>query len=120
MKAMGFLDYIKLQEKAKCVISDSGTIAEESSLLNIPAITIRQAHERPEGMDEGVLIMSDINPNKILQSVEIVLSQNSSKKGVIKTVEDYKGGKVSLKVSRIIQSYTDYINRTVWQKNVEE
>jgi len=120
MKAMGFLDYIKLQEKAKCVISDSGTIAEESSLLNIPAITIRQAHERPEGMDEGVLIMSDINPNKILQSVEIVLSQNSSKKGVIKTVEDYKGGEVSLKVSRIIQSYTDYINRTVWQKNVEE
>jgi UDP-N-acetylglucosamine 2-epimerase (non-hydrolysing) len=120
MKAMGFLDYIKLQEKAKCVISDSGTIAEESSLLNIPAITIRQAHERPEGMDEGVLIMSDINPNKILQSVEIVLSQNSSNKGVIKTVEDYKGGKVSLKVSRIIQSYTDYINRTVWQKNVEE
>ena len=120
MKAMGFLDYIKLQEKAKCVISDSGTIAEESSLLNIPAITIRQAHERPEGMDEGVLIMSDINSNKILQSVEIVLSQNSSKKGVIKTVEDYKGGEVSLKVSRIIQSYTDYINRTVWQKNVEE
>ena len=120
MKAMGFLDYIKLQEKAKCVISDSGTIAEESSLLNIPAITIRQAHERPEGMDEGVLIMSDINPNKILQSVEIVLSQNSSNKGLIKTVEDYKGGKVSLKVSRIIQSYTDYINRTVWQKNVEE
>ncbi len=120
MKAMGFLDYIKLQEKAKCVISDSGTIAEESSLLNIPAITIRQAHERPEGMDEGVLIMSDINPNKILQSVKIVLSQNSSKKGLIKTVEDYKGGKVSLKVSRIIQSYTDYINRTVWQKNVEE
>ena len=120
IKALGFLDYIKLQEKAKCVISDSGTIAEESSLLNIPAITIRQAHERPEGMDEGVLIMSDINPLKILQSVEIVLSQYDPNRGKIKTVEDYKGGKVSIKVSRIIQSYTDYVNRTVWQKNVQE
>ena len=120
MKALGFLDYIKLQEKAKCVISDSGTIAEESSLLNIPAVTIRQAHERPEGMDEGVLIMSDINAEKILQSVEIVLSQHDPNRKKIRTVGDYKGGKVSLKVSRVIQSYTDYVNRTVWQKNVQE
>jgi len=115
MKAMGFMDYIKLQQHAKCVISDSGTIAEESSLLKIPAVTLRQAHERPEGMDEGLLIMSDLTPEKVLQSVEIVLSQHGERGERIKQVEDYNGGNVSLKVSRIIQSYTDYINRTVWR-----
>ena len=116
MKAMGFLDYIKLQENAKCVISDSGTIAEESSLLNIPSITLRQAHERPEGMDEGTLIMSDLQSEKILQSVEIILSQYNKDNRVTKEVEDYNGGNVSIKVVRIIQSYTDYINRTVWRE----
>ena len=116
MKAMGFLDYIKLQENAKCVISDSGTIAEESSLLNIPSITLRQAHERPEGMDEGTLIMSDLKSEKILQSVEITLSQYNKDNRVTKEVEDYSGGNVSIKVVRIIQSYTDYINRTVWRE----
>ena len=115
MKAMGFMDYIKLQQHAKCVISDSGTIAEESSLLKIPAVTLRQAHERPEGMDEGLLIMSDLTPEKVLQSVEIVLSQHGERGERIKQVGDYNGGNVSLKVSRIIQSYTDYINRTVWR-----
>lgn len=116
MKAMGFLDYIQLQKHAKCVVSDSGTIAEESSLLNLPAVTIRQAHERPEGMDEGTLIMSDFLPERLLQAVSIVLSQHDQKKPVLNTVSDYKGGKVSIKVVRTIQSYTDYINRTVWFK----
>ena len=116
MKAMGFLDYVKLQKHALCVISDSGTIAEEASLLNIAAITVRQAHERPEGMDEGVLIMSNLEPEKVLQSVSIVLSQRDLNQDLIRKVNDYVGGKVSIKVSRIIQSYTDYINRTVWRK----
>tara|TARA_A100001011_G_scaffold191429_1_gene200084 strand:- start:1261 stop:2391 length:1131 start_codon:yes stop_codon:yes gene_type:complete len=115
MKAMGFMDYIQLQKNAKCVISDSGTIAEESSLLKFPAVTLRQAHERPEGMDEGILIMSDIKPEQVLESVETILSQHDN--FAMKSVEDYCGGKVSVKVSRIIHSYTDYINRTVWRDN---
>ena len=115
MKAMGFMDYIQLQKNAKCVISDSGTIAEESSLLKFPAVTLRQAHERPEGMDEGILIMSDIKPEQVLESVETILSQHDN--FAMKPVEDYCGGKVSVKVSRIIHSYTDYINRTVWRDN---
>lgn len=114
MKAMGFLDYIKLQQNAKCVVSDSGTIAEESSLLRIPSITLRQAHERPEGMDEGILIMSDLKAENVLRSVKIVIEQHDNER--IKQVEDYNGGSVSLKVSRIIHSYTDYINRTVWRE----
>ena len=113
MKAMGFMDYIQLQKSSKCVISDSGTIAEESSLLKFPAVTLRQAHERPEGMDEGTLIMSDLNPDQVLESVETILSQHS--RFELNPVEDYLGGKVSVKVSRIIHSYTDYINRTVWR-----
>ena len=115
MKAMGFMDYIQLQKNAKCVISDSGTIAEESSLLKFPAVTLRQAHERPEGMDEGILMMSDIKPEQVLESVETILSQHDN--FAMKPVEDYCGGKVSVKVSRIIHSYTDYINRTVWRDN---
>lgn len=115
LTALGFLDYIKLQMQAKCVISDSGTIAEEGSLLNLPAVTIRQAHERPEGMDEGTLIMSDLVPDRLLQAVSIVLEQHNKMDPVLRTVADYEGGKVSIKVARIIQSYTDYINRTVWR-----
>lgn len=115
LTALGFLDYIKLQMQAKCVISDSGTIAEEGSLLNLPAVTVRQAHERPEGMDEGTLIMSDLVPDRLLQAVSIVLSQHNKNAPALRTVADYEGGKVSIKVSRIIQSYTDYINRTVWR-----
>lgn len=113
MKAMGFMDYIQLQKNARCVISDSGTIAEESSLLKFPAVTLRQAHERPEGMDEGILIMSDIKLNQVLESVETVLAQHEN--FAVRPVKDYCGGKVSVKVSRIIHSYTDYINRTVWR-----
>ena len=114
MKAMGFLDYVQLQKNAKCVISDSGTIMEESSLLNLPAVTIRQAHERPEGMDEGALVMSDLVPDRLLQAVAMVLAQHD-RDHTPETVSDYEGGKVSVKVARIIQSYTDYVRRTVWR-----
>lgn len=118
MKPFGFLDYIKLQENAFCVISDSGTITEESSILKFPAITIRQAHERPEGMDEGTLIMTGLNANRILESIEVVTSQFSADNNVIKTIPDYETENVSKKVLRIILSYTDYINRTVWHKTL--
>ena len=117
MKAMGFVDYIKLQIEAFCIISDSGTISEEASLLKLPAVTIRQAHERPEGMDEGLLIMSDLDPEKLSQAVKIVTS--SYKEGIkAKPVLDYLGGKVSKKVVNIIHSYTDYVNRTIWNKKL--
>lgn len=116
MKAMGFLDYVKLQKHAKCVISDSGTIAEEGSLLNIPAVTVRQAHERPEGMDEGTVIMSDLVPDRLLQAVRIVTDQHSRDQHCVDVVSDYQGGKVSVQIPRVIQSYTDYIRRTVWRE----
>ncbi|MDX8393786.1 MAG: UDP-N-acetylglucosamine 2-epimerase (non-hydrolyzing) [Mariprofundales bacterium] len=115
MKAMGFLDYIQLQQQALCVISDSGTIAEECSLLNLPAITLRQAHERPEGMDEGTVIMSDIMPEQVLASVSMALAHFDAENPAISPVADYNGGRVSLKVVRIIQSYTSYVRRTVWR-----
>jgi len=116
MKPFGFLDYIKLQMNAYCVISDSGTITEESSILKFPAITIRQAHERPEGMDEGTLIMTGLNKNRILESIDIVTAHFNESKDLIKTISDYETDNVSKKILRIILSYTDYINRTVWHK----
>lgn len=116
MKPFGFLDYIKLQQDAFCVISDSGTITEESSILGFPAITIRQAHERPEGMDEGTLIMSGLHKNRVIEAINVVVSQHQENKDVIRIVEDYTTSNVSKKVLRIILSYTDYINRTVWKK----
>lgn len=118
MKPFGFLEYIKLQQNAFCVISDSGTITEESSILHFPAITIRQAHERPEGMDEGILIMSGLNSERILESIDIVTSQYKENRNAIHSIPDYESDNVSKKVVRIIISYTDYINRTVWHKNI--
>jgi len=116
-KPYGFHEYNKLQMNAFCVISDSGTITEESSILNLPAITIRQAHERPEGMDEGTLIMSGLNKDRIIESIEIVTSQHREKR-TMKIVSDYDVDNVSMKVLRIILSYVDYINRTVWHKEI--
>ena len=116
MKPFGFLDYIKLQQNAFCVISDSGTITEESSILGFPAITIRQAHERPEGMDEGTLIMTGLKSNRIIDAIEVVTGQKNENPEVTKLVTDYNVDNVSKKVLRIILSYTDYINRTVWKK----
>lgn len=116
MKPLGFFDYIKLQMNAFCVISDSGTITEESSILNFPAITIRNAHERPEGMDEGTLIMSGLKANRVIESIDIVVNQFEENKRIFRTIPDYDMENVSSKMVRIIQSYTDYINRTVWKK----
>jgi UDP-N-acetylglucosamine 2-epimerase (non-hydrolysing) len=116
LKPLGFLDYVKLQEHAFCVVSDSGTITEESSILNFHAVTIRQAHERPEGMDEGTLIMCGLKSNDVLMSIDVVVAQSSSKQRSFNLVADYNTDNVSKKVLRIIMSYTSYVNRTVWQK----
>jgi len=115
-KPYGFHEYNKLQMEAFCVISDSGTIAEEGSLLNLPAITIRQAHERPEGMDEGTLIMSGLNKDRIIEAIDVVTKQHDKTKRPMKVVADYNVDNVSKKVLRIILSYTDYVNRIVWHK----
>ncbi len=116
VKPFGLLDYIKLQMSAFCVLSDSGTITEEASLLNLPAITIRNAHERPEGMDEGTLIMSGLKKERVLEAVRVVTSQHERGGRVIPVVRDYQAGPVSKQVVRVVLSYTDYINRTVWSK----
>jgi UDP-N-acetylglucosamine 2-epimerase len=116
LKPLGFFDYNKMQQNAYCVISDSGTISEESSIMNFPAITIRQAHERPEGMDEGTLIMTGLKKDRILQSIEIVVSQSAYEKRPTRIVYDYNVDNFSIKVVRAIISYIDYVNRTVWKK----
>ena len=113
---MGFFDYIKLQQTAYCVISDSGTITEESSLLKFPAIMIRQAHERPEGMDEGTLIMSGLNKDRIIESIEIVTKLYKENK-IPSVVDDYNVDNVSQKVLKIIFSYIDFINNNIWRKD---
>jgi len=116
LKPLGFFDYNKLQQTAFCVISDSGTISEESSIMNFPAITIRQAHERPEGMDEGTLIMSGLKKDRILQSIDVVVTQHAYKKNPTRIVYDYNVDNFSIKVVRAIISYVDFVNRTVWNK----
>ena len=98
------------------MISDSGTIAEEGSILNLPAVTIRQAHERPEGMDETTVIMSGLKKERVLESVHIATSHNNSEARSIRPVKDYQADNVSKKILRIIVSHIDYVNRTVWKK----
>lgn len=117
VKPFGFFDYNKLQMEACCVVSDSGTIAEEASLLNLPAITIRNAHERPEGMDVGTLIMSGLKPERVLDAVKVVIAQHHRGVRTMKVVPDYESGPVSQQVLRIVLSYVDYVNRTVWHKH---
>ena len=118
-KPYGFHEYNKLQLNALCVISDSGTIAEEGSILNLPAVTIRQAHERPEGMDEGTVIMSGLKKERVLDCVKTAIAHNNIEPRAIKMIKDYDVDNVSKKVLRIILSYTDYVNRTVWHKEPE-
>ena len=117
-KPFGFFDYNKLQMEAFCVVSDSGTIAEEGSLLNLPAITIRNAHERPEGMDVGTLIMAGLKKDRVLDAVRVITEQRKlgGSRRILPPVEDYEAAAVSKKILRIVMSYTDYINRTVWSK----
>lgn len=116
LKPLGFFDYIKLQQNSTCVISDSGTITEESSILNFPAVTIRQVHERPEGMDEGTLIMCGLEPAEVINSVNTIVTQGNYFNSSKKIVTDYNVDNVSAKVLRIILSYTNYVNREVWKK----
>jgi UDP-N-acetyl-L-fucosamine synthase len=117
LKPFGFCDYIKLQMEALCVISDSGTISEEASLLNLAAITIRNTHERPEGMDAGTLIMSGLKKDRVLDAVRVIISQHDRTHRVMKPVEDYEVGPVSKQSLRVVLSYVDYVNRTVWSKS---
>ncbi|PIT00982.1 UDP-N-acetylglucosamine 2-epimerase [Bradyrhizobium nitroreducens] len=116
-KPFGFIDYVRLQMSALCVLSDSGTITEEASLLNLPAITIRNAHERPEGMDVGTLIMSGLKSQRVLEAVRVVIKHHGADLRTFSVVPDYEAGPVSKQVLRIVLSHVDYVNRTVWHKH---
>jgi UDP-N-acetylglucosamine 2-epimerase len=113
-QAFGFHDYIRLQQSARCVLSDSGTITEESALLGFPAVTLRQAHERPEGMDSGVLVMTGLEAPRVLEAIEVVLRQHAERNSARRAVPDYEVDDVSTTVVRIILSYIHYVRRTVW------
>ncbi len=116
MKPLGFSDYVRLQSDSKVVLSDSGTITEESSILNFAAINIRDAQERPEGFEEGAVMFTGMSVERILQAVDILESQATSEDRLINVVQDYVAPNVSDKVIRTIISYTDYVNRVVWRK----
>lgn len=115
-KPFGFFDYVQLQRQAFCVLSDSGTITEEASLLNLPAVTLRNAHERPEGMDVGTLIMSGLKRERVLDAVRAITQQFGEAPSSVLPILDYENPHVSRQVVRVVLSYVDYVNRTVWRK----
>ena len=116
LKPLGFFDYVQLQKNAFCVLSDSGTLTEEASILDFPGIMLREAHERPEGMDVGTVVMAGLDPARIIQAVDLATAQRAKAGRSFEMAADYEAADVSRKVVRIIQSYRDYVMRTVWRE----